>query len=205
MPWLLAAGLLLALALGKFVFQDALRLRFPVNDLTSPWISSQLFLHGQNPYGDVREFARIWYASGVLPLSPNANSDNIISNYGRAYPPTTILLMAPLGLLGWHTAVCTYLFGSTALFILALLVLAQQLPLPPHDPRKLYFAAFALAMAPLHSGIHEVNLNTVVIACLCAGAGFLSTRPYCSGIAIAIATCLKPHVGIFFFAYPWLR
>ncbi len=113
--------------------------------------------------------------------------------------------MAPLGLLGWHTAVCTYLFGSTALFILALLVLAQQLPLPPHDPRKLYFAAFALAMAPLHSGIHEVNLNTVVIACLCAGAGFLSTRPYCSGIAIAIATCLKPQVGIFFFAYPWLR
>ena len=73
------------------------------------------------------------------------------------------------------------------------------------DPRGLYFAAFALAMAPLHSGIHEVNLNTVIIACLCAGAGFMSTRPYCSGVAIALATCLKPQVGIFFFAYPWLR
>ena len=113
--------------------------------------------------------------------------------------------MAPLGLLGWHTAVYTYLFGSTALFILALVVLARRLPLPRLDPRMLYFAAFALAMAPLHSGIHEVNLNTVIIACLCAGAGFLSTRPYCSGIAIAIAMCLKPQVGIFFFAYPWLR
>ena len=205
LPWLLAAGLLLALALGKFVFEDALRLAFPANDLTSPWISSQLFLHGQNPYGDAREFARIWAASGVSSRSSGANSDFVLSTYGRVYPPTTILLIAPLGLLGWHTAVYTYFFGSTALFILALLVLAQQLPLPRLDPRKLYFAAFALAMAPLHSGIHEVNLNTVIVACLCAGAAFLSTRPYCSGIAIAIAVCLKPQVGIFFFAYPWLR
>ena len=203
--WVLAAALLLALALGKFVFEDALRLAYPVNDLTSPWISSQLFLHGQNPYGDAREFARIWNASGVSSLSPNANSDYILSNFARAYPPTTMLLMAPLGLLGWHTAVYTYLFGSTALFLLALLVLARRLPLPRLDPRGLYFAAFALAMAPLHSGIHQVNLNTVIVACLCAGAGFLSIRPYCSGIAIAIAMCLKPQVGIFFFAYPWLR
>ncbi len=116
-----------------------------------------------------------------------------------------MLLIAPLGLLGWHTAVCTYLFGSTVLFIIALLVLAQRLPLPRLDPKKLYFVAFALAMAPLHSGIHQVNLSTLIIACFCAGACFLSTRPYCSGIAIAIAMCLKPQVGIFFFAYPWLR
>ena len=116
-----------------------------------------------------------------------------------------MLLIAPLGFLDWHTAVYTYLFGSTALFILALLVLARRLPLPRLDPRGLYFVAFALAMAPLHSGIHEVNLNTAIVACLIAGAGFASTRPYCSGIAIAIATCLKPQVGIFFFAYPWLR
>ncbi len=116
-----------------------------------------------------------------------------------------MLLIAPLGFLGWHTAVCTYLFGSTALFILALLVLARRLPLPRLDPRKLYFVAFALAMAPLHSGIHEVNLNTAIVACLLPARVLLSTRPYCSGIAIAIAMCLKPQVGIFFFAYPWLR
>ncbi len=33
----------------------------------------------------------------------------------------------------------------------------------------------------------------------------MSKRPYWSGIAIAIAMCLKPQVAIWFFAYMWLR
>jgi hypothetical protein len=84
-------------------------------------------------------------------------------------------------------------------------LLARNLQLRRDDPRKLFFIAFALALAPLHSGIHESNLNTLAIACIGIGVGLLSRRPILSGIAIAIAMCLKPQVAFFFFAYLCLR
>jgi len=201
----LAVFLLFSLALVKFVFQDMRTLAFQFNDLTTPWVATQTFLHGMNPYNDINEFDRIW-ASTRIPLPASCPDYRcILATYQSIYPPTALALIAPLGLLPWHAAVYTYVAGSTAFFAFALLVLAQRLPLPWNDVRKLYFVAFALAMAPLHSGIHEANLNTLVVAFLCAGMGLLANRPYGSGIAIAMAMCLKPQVGIFFFAYPWLR
>jgi hypothetical protein len=65
--------------------------------------------------------------------------------------------------------------------------------------------AFALAMAPLHTGIHQSNLSTLTIALLGVGVAFLEKRPYLSGIAFALGLCLKPQVAFLFFAYPWLR
>jgi hypothetical protein len=65
--------------------------------------------------------------------------------------------------------------------------------------------ALALAMAPLHTGVHQSNLNTLTIAFLGLGVVFLAKRPYWSGIAFALGLCLKPQVAFLFFAYPWLR
>ncbi|MDE3148136.1 MAG: DUF2029 domain-containing protein [Acidobacteriota bacterium] len=200
-----AASLLLVFALAKFVYQDTFRLAYPVNDLTTPWVSSKTFMLGKNPYSDIQEFERIWAATPISKPSLCSDIPCILSAYPMAYPPTALALIAPLGLVPWRTAVYAYLAGSAVLVLGALLLLAQKLRFPWRDPRKFYFIAFALALAPLHSSIHEVNLNTAVIACLCAAIGFMSTRPYLSGIAIAIGMCLKPQVAIFFFAYPWLR
>jgi Glycosyltransferase family 87 len=202
---IVAVALLFALALAKFIFQDARRLEFPVNDFTTQWVSTIVFMHGKNPYSDNGEYANIWASTRVSPTASLEDYRRILSNYPRIYPPTTPLLIAPLGLLHWRTAVFALSAGSVLLLICALLVMARNLPFSWHDSRKLYFLAFALAMAPLHSGIHTVNLNTLVVACLCAGVGFLSTRPHLSGIAIGIGVCLKPQLAIFFFAYPWLR
>lgn len=202
----LVVSLLFALAAGKFVFQDARTLAFPsYNDLSTAWVSSRVLLQGKNPYSDVQEFDRIW-AEARIPL-PAACAEYrcIPATYPMAYPPTALALVAPLCLLPWPTAVYTYVAGSAALFVLALLLLGQNLGLPWNDPRKLYFVAFALAMAPLHSGIHLANLNTLVVAFLCAGVSLMPKRPYGSGIALAMAMCLKPQAGFFFFAYPWLR
>jgi hypothetical protein len=203
--YFLVVALLLGLALFKFVFEDALRLAYPFNDLTTPWVTTRAFLDGKNPYNDINEFDRIWAATGIPLPASCADYRCILAIYQPTYPPPALELIAPLGWLSWHAAVRAYTAVSSILFVLMLLLLAHQLPLPWRDLRKLYFVAFALAMAPLHSGIHEANLSTLVVAFLCAGVGLLSKRPYGAGIAIAIAMCLKPQVAVFFFAYPWLR
>ncbi len=203
--WLLAAALLLALALAKFVYQDTLRLAYPLNDLAAPWVASQAFLHGEAPYGDTPQLDRIWAAT-VMPASADCPAYGpYLARLLMASPPTALALLSPLGLLPWHVAVWTYTIGSSILFIFAVLLLAQNLQLSWRDPRKLFFIAFVLAMAPLHSGSQEANLNTLTVACLCVGVALMSKRPYWSGIAIAIAMCLKPQVAIWFFAYMWLR
>jgi Glycosyltransferase family 87 len=198
----LAAVCLFALAIAKLAIEDFPRLGYPVNDLTSPWISSILFMQGKNPYSDTDGYAKIWSSTHVSPLP---DYRRILSVYRRIYPPTTLLLITPLGLLKWHAAVYVYLCVSLPLFVFGLWILARNLPVPAHDPRRLYFVAFALALAPLHSGIHCLNLSTLAVACICAGVGFMTTRPCVSGIALAIAVSLKPQLAILFFAYPWLR
>ena len=200
-----AAGLLLLLALSKFVFQDALKFEHPNNDLLSPWITSHLFIDGKNPYNDTLDFVQILESAHFLPQDAPLDYRRVLAFYGRIYPPTSLLLIAPLARLPWRAAVYVYLIGSVALLVAMVLVMARNLPFRWSDPRKLYFVAFALALTPLHFGIVTVNLNTLGIALLCAGVGFMRSRPYVSGAAIGIALCLKPQLAIFFFAYPWLR
>ena len=201
------AAFFLVFAAGEFVFRDLrnTEYHYPVNDLTTPWISSVLFTQGKNPYNDTGEFARIWAATGVPPRLPFTDYRYILSVYPRVYPPTTLLLMSPLAFLQWPSVVRIYLAGSTLLLVSMLFLMARNLPYTWDDPRRLYFVAFALVMHAFHYGIATVNLSTLVIAFLCASVGFLSTRPYLSGTAIAIAMCLKPQLAIGFFVYPWLR
>ncbi len=201
----LGVALLFLLALVKFAYEDMLRLAYPVNDLTAPWVSAQAFLHGEVPYGDTPQLDAIWAATGIPASAEHLDYSHILSDLPMAYPPTALALIAPLGLLHWHTAVWTYVIGATCLFVFAVLMLAQKLPIPWHNPRKLYFVAFVLAMAPLHEGSQMANPVTLTVACLCLGVGLLSRKPFWSGIAIALAMCLKPQVAILFFAYLCLR
>jgi hypothetical protein len=201
----LAVALLFIFATFQFVRQDVIGLKFPVNDLAVPWVSSQAFLHGKNPYDDMQEFAKIWAAAGVPIAASFPDYSYVFSTHLMAYPPTALALVAPLGLLGWHTAVWAYAAGSMVLFVAAILLLAQNLPLHWRDPRKLYFVAFALAMAPLRTGSQDANLNTLTIAFVCLGVGLMSRKPYWSGIAIALAACLKPQVAVLLLAYMLLR
>jgi hypothetical protein len=195
---------LLALSVAKFIFQDVHRLTYPVNDLTTPWVSARAWTQGNNPYGHSQELDNIWTAARGRSTGWE-DYDPILDSLPMSYPPATPTLLAPLGALPWSSAVYTYLVGSTLLFVVMLLLLASKLGSRWNDPRRLYLIAFALAMAPLHSGIRQSNLSTLTIACLCAGVVFWAKKPRLSGTAIALAICLKPQVAFLFFAYPWLR
>jgi len=196
-------ALLFAFSLAHFAY-DVSRLGRPANDLVGAWVSSKVFIEGKNPYSDIQELRRIW---PVLDSSPDcrAGYNCFPAPYYMVYPPSALLLLAPLTLLPWRAAVSVYLVGSSVLFVAMIVMLAQKLQLPWSNPRKLYMIAFALAMAPLHAGIKESNLNTLIIALLGVGVIYIAKRPYLSGIALAIAMCLKPQVAFLFFAYPWVR
>jgi hypothetical protein len=197
-------ALLFAFALARFAY-DSRRLIYPVNDLTPVWVSAKAFVAGKNPYNDIQEFERIWATTGIASADGCADYSCILRKYPMGYPPTALPLLAPLALFDWRTAVDAYLAGSIVLFVAMVLMLARRLQLPWSNLRTLYMIAFALALAPLHAGIHHSNLNTFVIVCLGAGVIFMTERPCVSGIALAISFCLKPQVAFLFFAYPWLR
>jgi hypothetical protein len=197
-------ALLIFLSLTKFTY-DILRLVYPVNDLTVAWVASKAFIEGKNPYNDIQEFERIWAATGISSADGCTDFKCILELSPMGYLPPALPLLAVLTPMPWRAAVYVYLAGSTALFVAMLLMLARKLELPWSDPRKMYMVAFALAMAPLHAGIHGSNLNTLTIAFIGLGVVFLTKRAYLSGIALALGLCLKPQVAFLFFAYPWLR
>jgi hypothetical protein len=201
---LIGVALLIVLALIKFAY-DVRWLTYPVNDLTAPWVSSRAFIEGKNPYNDIQEFDRIWATTGISSANGCKDFKCILDLSPIGYLPSALPVVALLTPMPWHAAVYIYLAGSTALFVVMLFLLARKLEMPWSDPRKMCMMAFALAMAPLHTGIHQSNLSTLTIALLGMGVVFLEERPYLSGIAFALALCLKPQVAFLLFAYPWLR
>jgi len=68
------------------------------------------------------------------------------------------------------------------------------------------FMAFALALAPFHTGLATGTIVVVVIG-LCAMALLAVERKYplAAGILIAVAVGLKPQIGLPFLAYSILR
>ena len=201
----IGVALLFLLALAKFVDEDVRSLSYPVNDLLAPWVSSKVFVEGKNPYNDIQEFQRIWAPIQSSTQDPCVQYTCVLEVYPAVYPPSALPLVAPLTVLNWKAAHTVYTAASVTLFALVMLLLAQKMQLPWSDPRKLFIVTFGLAIAPLHAGIGVSNLNTVVIACLIAGASLMERKPYLSGLAIAVAFCLKPQVAFLFFAYPWFR
>lgn len=197
------AILVFLLALTKFAYQDVARLKLPLNDFTSPWLLSKAFVEGANPYsfGDV---SRIWDIERARS-GPMRDFEAIFRFYGMIYPPTALPIIAPIAMLHWRAAIFAYLALSTVFLVAMILLLAQRLPSDGNRTRMLCFAAFALALAPIHSGIHESNPSTLTIAFLLLAVVWMGERPYGSGVALALALCLKPQVAFLFFGYPWLR
>jgi hypothetical protein len=199
---ILILWLLFAFVCARFLY-DVRSLGKPDNDFIAPWVSAKVFLEGKNPYSDIAEFIRV--SPTKQYLSPGNCSAQGCTSYNMVYPPSTLPLLAPLTLLPWKVALWVYLLGSFALILTLLFLMARKLDPSKMSLKKQYLIGFCLAIAPLHSSIHTCNLNTLVIACMGIGGMLLDERPYMSGVALAIAMCLKPQVGFLFMVYPWLR
>ncbi|HEX3353108.1 MAG TPA: glycosyltransferase family 87 protein [Terriglobales bacterium] len=191
--------LLLILLLGvsvEFVIRGPYRFLAPQsrwNDLTYIYVPARALTQAIDPY-DPATFASVCqcgdFAQGVRTHS--------------MYPWTTFVVMAPLAVLPWTAA----LYVWTGIQVLLVLLMIWAL-LSVGNLAGIWagaFVVFALALAPLHTGLASGNVSVAAIA-LCAIAVWLavSKHDYCAGALIGIAMCLKPQIGICFLVYYALR
>lgn len=186
---------IIVLMLGDLVFRGIVPSFIEgKNDFTDPFVASWLWRHGSNPY----DVAQATVAGKALTESP--------MRVVPIYPPTTYMLVAPLTFLSWQWAnLVLAMLETLAVCVMSLCVVA----ISRHDLRDneaWLIIALVLAFASFHTAVHVANIS-VISTVLCALAVYLASRDsdLWAGILLGVATCLKPHLGIWLFAFYLLR
>ena len=164
------------------------------NDFSDPFVGAWLWRHGSNPYDVALASAagKRLTESQVLVVP--------------IYPPTTFLLVAPITFLpwGWANFVLAVL-GTLGVCLIAFCVvrLAHR---RVQDDKAWIMIALVLAFAPFHTSLHVANVSVISTA-LCVLAVYLASCDHdlAGGFTLAVATCLKPHLGIWIFGFYLLR
>jgi Glycosyltransferase family 87 len=179
------------------------------SDFVSPYIQSRAWMGNMDPYSPAT-LVQLWPrdADQFNFLRDDLAHGDLVLKRGipTAYPPTTLILLAPLAALPWHLAHALWTVIGLASFAAAVLSLAALLRLRWHDPQTLLFLAFALALAPFHTGLAAGSIVIVAVgisaaAVLAANRGWDST----AGILTCVATGLKPQIGLPILAFYLLR
>ena len=160
-------------------------------DLAAPYVSALRFIHGQNPY-PADDFLNSWHRAGA-PTSLTLDD----SGQRPIYPPTTLLVVAPLAELRWPSAVLLYMWACTLSYATLIWLLARLVDDRWRSAKRLGFVAFALGVASVHTGIALGNLSAAVFV-LCGYALYISyfSDTAISGILLSIAFCVKPPAAI---------
>jgi len=183
---------IILIMLGDFVYRDvAPALIARKNDFSDPFIGAWLWRHGENPYDRALAAATSKQLVGsrlsIVPI----------------YPPATYLLVAPLSLLPWRSAnLCWAALGLAGVGIIAWSLVRMGRFAAIHDTKAWLIAAIVFTFRPFHTALHVGNAAVITIA-LCLLAVYLAGRKHdlASGAILAIATCLKPHFGLWILAY----
>lgn len=185
----------------KFLRQDMPGLRGGLNDLATPWVAANALAIGADPYGSNVSTERIYQNSGMASATACPSYSLALHKYPMAYPPPALFLLASFTFLPWKAAVLFFSFVSIAILIAALVLVAYGRSLLAGT----LVVGFGLAMAPVHSGIHQANPNTLVVGLLLGGAALFTCAPVLSGVLIGLAFCLKPQVAFLFLLFLWYR
>ena len=188
--------LLLGVAIAQLGFRGMQRVRseIPLWDFASVYAAARTWTRGGDPY-DRSAVLKTWQEAGAF-----ANRD--ASYFATVYPPSSLLIVAPLGLLSAPAAMCVWLVVTSALLVLQLSVLAELAGLSWKDSRSLIFLGASLLSAPLQFGILSGQLSMPAIS-LCAIALYYvnQNREVTAGVLLGVACALKPQIGAPFFVY----
>ncbi len=204
--------LLVLLAASEFVARGPVRFlkAVEVNDFTSPYVQTKALVKGLDPYSP-EVLVRLWPIQGARRLQFLAKdlADGSLtpkSGMPTAYPLTCLLLLAPLAILPWPAAQLAWLVISVCLTLGAIWSLLAMVGFESNDWRAYAFVAFALALAPLHTGLAAGSIVIGSVA-LCGIAVAREQRgsEMVAGILFGMAICLKPQIGLPFLAYYLLR
>ncbi|MGA7293966.1 MAG: glycosyltransferase family 87 protein [Terriglobales bacterium] len=204
-------GILLLLASSEFLLRGPVRFvhNKDFNDLISPYIQSEAWSRGLDPYRSAN-LIRLWPSDAARPdsLANDLADNSLVYKHGipTAYPLTCFLILAPLAFLPWHIAHSLWLaltvlaYAATVLSLISLAGLRRS-------PRSMYlFLAFALALAPVHTGLSTGSIVIVAVG-LVAGSVWAADRQrvFLAGVLLALAVGLKPQIGLPFVFYFALR
>ncbi len=172
------------------------------NDFISPYIQSRLWVHGEDPYRS-ENLVRFWPAGATIPsfVLRESGDERLIERRGvpSPYPPTSFVLLAPLALLPWKTALWIWIGLSVAAIAVTLLALASVAGIGLSTLHGLLFLALCLGLAPLHTGLATANPAILGVALAVVALWFAARRQdvFC-GLLIAGSMCLKPTIGVCF-------
>ena len=203
---------LVLLAASEFMVRGPVRFlrAADFNDFISPYIQSRALVKGMDPYSpDV--LVRLWPTEGARRpdfVAKDLADGTLILKRGipTAYPITCLFLLAPLAVLPWPVAYSAWLVITVCLTLGVIWSLLAIGGFEKNDWRAYVFVAFAVALAPLHTGLAAGSIVIGTVA-LCGIALCLDQRgsEIFAGILFGIAVCLKPQIGLPFLAYYLLR
>lgn len=207
MRWRALLFLLLLASATEFLVRGPLRLRHATewNDFLSPYIQSRLWIQGADPYAP-QNLVRSWPARKPMFtfVLRDAASGTLVAKRGvpSPYPITSFVVLSPLGLVSWNAAQFLWIvlsLGAVGIMIGGMLGIAG---VSWRDPRAWIFAAFTLALAPIHTGLVTENPAALVVA-LCVAAVWAAgdSRDNLAALLLALAMCLKPQVGLCFLLF----
>ena len=159
-------------------------------DFVAPYVAGVQFLARHDPY-DPATFDTVWNAVGERTGVALDKTQHLI-----AYPPTTLQVFSFFARLPWHTAVTSYVWLCTFLYLGAVLLLSREIGAGWSSSRRLGFLIFALGLAPIHAGIHLANLSVLSLLC-CIYALLLARHEHDipAGLLLTLGIFLKPTVG----------
>lgn len=185
--WLhLLLGLIALLMLADFVFRGIVpAFAGSKNDFSELYVGAWMWRHGQNFYDAP-------LAHGVGDQVANTEVNIVL-----IYPPTALVLVAPFTFLPWIWANVLWLILGLAGIAATIALLIRLAALHLWDDRALLLGTFLLAFDPLHQAFHLGNLALFVVPLCFLGVHFAENgSDFRSGLALGLATALKPQLGI---------
>ncbi len=123
------------------------------------------------------------------------------TEYGFTYPPFAALAMAPMGLVGWHTAILISVALSAGATFAVLYWLVGPIIQRHGWPRWFALAVaaeLAAAFEPLRETVNFGQVNLVLLAMVAGDLLLLLRRGHrLAGVGVGLATAIKLTPGVF--------
>ncbi len=203
----------LLLAGAEFVVRGpvrAVQTATQFNDFLSPYIQAKALIHGLDPYSP-QVLLQLWPAEALQFsfLPKEVAEGTLVAHRGipTAYPVTALVLLAPFSLLPWKAAYAFWLALSLVLFVVMLRALLGLAGFSYREPRGLLLLAIVFALAPFHTGIVTGNVTLIAVELSVVAIWTARQhREFATATLLAIATGLKPQIGLcFLFYFLWRR
>jgi len=194
--------------------RDAIRDK--TGDLGRQWVVTHYVLGGVNPYPIALDALRNRYGalapngpvhlrdtqiSDIPKLGPNAKTDSALGAPEATYPPGSVMMLIPLGLLPKGTVAFMWALLNLGLVIVA----AWQLKTLAHPDEVswLFFLGLVAVWPAVAICIMREQFSLLCLCCVLVAFRIQSSRPILAGLLYSVAL-LKPSMAIPFLVLPLL-